>query len=163
MDFSSFFFDNNIRLDEIIWLAANLDCPSEALVEEFFDNTDADEFKKVFGKLPFKVTDARLDEERESGEKYSGILSEFARAQKTGFLVQAATPIPVMVHDDGGVTTYGFGWITTQWFYTEALDEAFAQRVLKWKEDFYKEKKAELKKKKKAEAKKEQDAKPTKI
>ena len=89
-------------------------------------------------------TEEELEEAAEErGTRLDDHLSDFMsrlyQAGKRGFLFEAATPTPQMFGADGGVTTYGFGWYQKKWFYTEALDEAFVQRLFDWKESFYEE------------------------
>ncbi len=123
-DLSGFFFDESIRLETIIWLAAcGHDSPVSAL-NDFLDDEDAETIKEVLGE-PY-------EDISESKEEY---LTELARKNKMGFLVNAQTPVPQAFHKDGGFTSYGFGIAECKWFYTEALDEAFAARLLDWKED----------------------------
>lgn len=115
------FFDESIRIETLIWLAAcGHDQPSDAL-KEFLESQEPDYISGVCG-----VT---YDEDT-APDEYT---AKLARAHKMGFLVQAATPIPVKFHDDGGISSHGFGYCQTAWFYTEAVDEAFAQRLLDWK------------------------------
>lgn len=67
-------------------------------------------------------------------------------ARKFGFLVQAATPCPRNFDDEGG---YSFSWgnYSTRWFYTEALDAEFLQRVVRWRTDYIEQAKARAAKK----------------
>lgn len=114
------FFDESIRLDKIIWIAASSDGHDD--FEEFIEQHDRKERKEVFG--------VSLSDDPEEA------LSQLARANKQGFLVQAATPIPVAFHENG-CTTHGFGWCQLCWFYTDTLDDAFADRLLEWKESVH--------------------------
>lgn len=125
---ADFFFDNSIRIDQLIWLAANLDQPCEALCSflEWYEDDDDDEIAKIFGEPKGSLS---------SDPEYFG--SAIARKKLTGFLVQAGTPTPVRFHPDGGFTNYGFGNYHWKWFYTPALDQAFLTRLTVWQKAYH--------------------------
>lgn len=137
------FFDESIRIDQIIWLAACGDQPPDAL-EEFLEGEDAATLKRVLGLKKSQIED-------EDGEpiRAEELLSTIARSGKQGFLVQAATPIPTAFHEDGH-SSHGFGWCQLEWFYTETLDAPFVQRLLDWKTTVIEATRKKLAKKKNA-------------
>lgn len=115
------FFDENIRIEKIIWLAGNMDEPSDDLCE-FLEFAEKDELAALFG---IKITKEMQDR--------SELLSALARACKCGFLVEVATPVPRDFHGDSGFS-FSWGHLTTHWIYTEALDADFASICIAWKE-----------------------------
>lgn len=135
---ADFFFDNNIRIDQLIWLAANLDQPSGPLVD-FLDSFEGED-----GKLSelFGLPEGSLSSVAES------FCTALARKKLTGFLVEAGTPTPVRFHPNGGFTSYGFGAYHSKWFYTPALDQAFLDRLTAWKKAYHEYEREALKKKK---------------
>ena len=135
------FWDNSVRFDQIIWLAANVDQPCEALTDVIVDGGIT---YKNFAAL-FKITE----------KKAKGIcasMETFTDWQNTnrieGFLVYACTPVPTAFHDDGGMQHYGYGMTTGLWFYTEALDDAFLETVFAWRKEYIERKRVELTSKK---------------
>lgn len=128
------FFDESIRIEQIIWIAACSYHPPESF-EDFLSDEDPKDVKKIFGL------------KRQLSDDPETALSELARANKMGFLVEAATPIPVAFHQNS-CTTHGFGWCRLGWFYTEALDAAFVQRLLDWKAEVHAETRKKLEKEK---------------
>lgn len=132
MNFSDFFFDGNIRVEKIVWIAANLDQPNEELIE-FFENTNSEEIQRL---LEIEVTEEELiDGGDRRDEKFGTLLSRIARTSKSeGFLLQLSTPIPVDVDDKDQVTTYGFGYIRTSWFYIQSFSDG--ETIMKIAEDW---------------------------
>ena len=131
MNIANTLFDESINVETIIWMSALADTlPSSA--KDFFRDESVEDLSEIFGvEIP---SDYDGDEEE---------ISTFLMRKKFyGFVVLAYTPVPVDFHEDG-FTSHGFGYTTGKWFYTEALDEAFAQRMVEWKESFVGKKRAE--------------------
>lgn len=124
-------WDNSIRVEAVIWLAAQGDGSEQC--EDFFEDRGREELENIFGlKFPFDPADVALEE----------VLSFLCRRKKTGFLVNAATPIPSRFSKDGGYS-HSWGHYQTEWFYTEAFDENFAVRLLEWHDNLIAEKRKE--------------------
>jgi hypothetical protein len=124
-DYGQFFYDEHIRIDQIIFVAANLDQPCEAF-EDFLRDNDPKLIAKLLGVPVRAIRDAQKDDE------FAIVIEEVSRSSKHGFLVHAATPIPVAFHDNGH-TSYGFGWCELAWFYAETLDIELTKNLLAWK------------------------------
>lgn len=138
----SLFYDESIRVGQIIWLAANFDQPCEALTD-FFESEDLAVIAKTLGVAADTIK-MHLGGEAD----FSGLMSHLAGERITGFLVRAETPIPQVFHDDGAVDTFGFGRCTRKWFYTETIDAAFGVKLVAWKYQYYaKQRRAASKKK----------------
>jgi hypothetical protein len=135
-DLGELFFEQSIRVEKIIWLAACSNQPPQAF-EDFLEEEDPAVVTGIFGFNP--------------GGDAEEALSALARKKKQGFLVEAATPIPVSFHK-GGHISHGFGWCQMKWFYTEAMDDAFAVRLVEWKEKVVAKAKREFNKKAKEAA-----------
>ena len=119
-------FDESIRIEKIIWLAANLDQPNRDLAE-FLEEEEPADFERLLGFVP----------KDQSDRDRSDTLEELSRRERTGFLVEAATPIPQgPIRGENSFMHLGFGCYTTRWFYTEALDEGFVADLLQWKRDY---------------------------
>lgn len=127
------FFDECIMVDKIIWLAGNAENQCDDL-EDLIENEDSDTLAELFA-LPKKTAESYMDL-----VDVEDLVSRLVRAGRMGFLVKAATPVPTHFHESGH--TYSWGYSTTKWFYTEALDEAFAERLVQWKDAFIASKKA---------------------
>lgn len=140
------FFDESIRLDTIIWLAACAASAPKSLTE-FLDEEDLETIERTLGLKKEQIEDephSRIDSET--------ILSELAHANRQGFLVRVATPIPVAFHENG-FSTHGFGYCRNEWFYTDDLrDAAFAQQLLDWKAGVIADERRKLAKKGKKKA-----------
>lgn len=134
------FYDNSIRLDKIIWLASNLDRHSSD-VQDAFEH-DYEGIEKALGVKAGSLEDA--------AEDWEGFGSKLAREGKVGFLVQAATPIPD--YFDNGTTNLSWGWFQSKWFYTEALDENFLNKLIDWRAGVMESEKKKMKSKKKVAA-----------
>ncbi|MBX3736707.1 MAG: hypothetical protein KF715_08465 [Candidatus Didemnitutus sp.] len=150
-DHSSTFFDENIRVEMIIWLAANLDSACDAL-EDFFDDHSAMDMERIFGVRAAEFEPLLAASQSEE------FLSFLARRKLTGFLIKASTPVPTEF-GKGYVQHHGWGFYTSQWFYAEQIDDALVERLLKWKESYHAEQKKSLAAEKKKGAKKKGGAK----
>ena len=130
MSIASDCFDYSIRAEKVIWLACQSDRYTDEL-EDFFQDEEPENLDKICGvKFPRELLE---DDSREVGE----IMTFLYDKKKLGILVQVATPIPQVFHKGmDGYTHYGFGMYTTQWMYTETLDESFIQRVMEWKKEY---------------------------
>ena len=140
MNIHQTFFDEDLRVEQIIWLAANLDIPCAALREMI--RSDEDQRFHVLTGVPMEC----LGDEDEDPE-WDEVTTTLARSKKTGFLVRASTPVPQFIQGDG-VSHLSWGWRRDEWFYTEALDEAFVQALIKWKGSVHEKAKADAAKKK---------------
>lgn len=124
-DFAEAFFSNTISIDRIIWLAS-LDerrtCPLRDALELGFED--------IFAALGISVPEIDEDDVQHTAEI---LIERVSRTDKQGFLVQACTPVPMYADSN----TYSWGHYTMRWFYTEALDWAFIQRVIEWKNAFW--------------------------
>lgn len=147
MSLADTFFDASLRVDTILWLAAIGDQPCEAF-RDFVERSDNKHTTALVTQL-LGITAKRWDKLAQE-EQHEEIASLFARRRLEGFLVHVATPVPTDFTENGGIITYGYGFTTGRWFYTETLDAAFAAVVVKWKNEYY----AEEKKKHAAKAKK---------
>lgn len=125
--FSSILFEESIRVDKIIWLGANTETQCDDL-EELLEEKDTAVIAALFD-LPNQVAEDYAD-------KYDceGLMVKLVHARRLGFLVKAATPIPMTFHASGH--SYTWGLYTTKWFYVESIDQAFIDALVKWKEDF---------------------------
>lgn len=117
-------WDENIRIDKIIWLAGCNPNPPRDLVElgEWGDELD---------RLLGKGFQAAFDSDPEE------LLSKCNRAGKLGFLVEIAVPVPTFYKS--GSISYSWGHCYTRWFYTETVNLAFMQEAKKWKDTRYAE------------------------
>jgi hypothetical protein len=151
-EIASTFFDHSIRTEQIIALAFQADQYPDNLKELWEEELQPQDegcetvtlqqyaaLNKLFSEgagreVDFNdtLTDADVDE----------FMQELYRENLLGFLVQASTPVPTAFHKGDGHSTHGFGWCTHKWFYTEALDGAFAERLVKWQTDYIEEKRA---------------------
>jgi|GEM_PF-3871328 len=115
-DITSLLWDSNIRIDNLIWLAANSsDICSE--LEEFLE-FDSEEAKRLLGVEP-----------PESTRDFEEYLSDRYNEGKVGYLVKAATP------SKGEHNTYTWGRCNLKWFYFETWDEAAVTSALsEWAE-----------------------------
>lgn len=145
-EIASTFFDHSIRTEQVIALAFQADQYPDNLKEWWEENRpedDGDEtvtlqqyavLNKLFSdgagrKVDFNdtLTDADVED----------FMQELYRENLLGFLVEVSTPIPTRFHvGDDGYESSGFGYCTLKWFYTEALDGAFAERLIKWQEEY---------------------------
>lgn len=127
-------FDNSLRSEQIIWLASQFhnEQPCDAL-ESLIDEEDYDTLITIYSEIGLSYDPSK---EEDDGPTVEEFLQACQAASKFGFLVQMATPIPILFHKDDGYTTNGFGMYATEWFYTEAFDEAFVNRLLAWKEAY---------------------------
>lgn len=132
-------FNNNIRAEKILWLSCQADQYTDAMRKFFTEDISAEKLTAIFDGA-VKFTEAQIEEAADSRRNIDDHIGEFVsrlyRAGKRGFLVQAATPVPQMFSPGGCVTTYGFGMYTTQWHYTDALDEVFIAQLIAWKESY---------------------------
>ena len=134
-------FDNDLRAERVHWLGCQADQYS-------------DELKEVFETLSERPV-ARVNSmfTAGAGRKIKLAKSSFSDLEEFmgdtfheglhGMLVEISAPCPT------GMTgrfmqTCGFGFYTTEIFYTEALDAAFFAQVLKWKEGYIEKEKARL-------------------
>lgn len=138
MSLADTFFDNSLRVDSIVWLAAIGDQPCESF-EDFVTSrskSTSELAAELLGITP-KQWDKLADDADDDRDTLGEIASRFARRRIEGFLVHVATPSPIEFLTDGGCVTYGFGCCTLRWFYTETLDAAFAAKAVKWKKEYY--------------------------
>lgn len=124
------FFDESIRLGSLIWVPGQTDQYGENVKEFFEDVEEASDLTEILGFPISEETASELwnGDDDEIGE----IWSKLFRAGRLGFIVKAETPWPFNF-TEGGYSS-GFGHYTSKWFYTEALDEAFVDRLIAWKE-----------------------------
>jgi hypothetical protein len=143
-DLSERFFDENIRIDEIIWLDANSSSQCDAF-DDFIEGEDAETIASLFDTTPQKIN-AIIKLGGDTSEEFACWL---ARNRKSGFLVKAATPIP---HDiRKGSHSFSWGYVQCGWFHTHAFDVAFFERLNAWKmKIIVRESKKEAAEKKKA-------------
>lgn len=118
---AQFFWEESIRIDSVIWLASNGESPSPAL-EDFLEDHDAGEIKRIIGFTP---TSHQANNAKE-------FLTRLVREAKIGFLVEALTPVPTDFHEGGYISSWSA--CRCQWFYADALDWAFASRLLEFRE-----------------------------
>jgi hypothetical protein len=125
-------FDENIRVEKIIWLAAQADqYPRD--VQEFFEDASAEEQSEL---LDIKISKELADTLWHGDDDNIGeIFSRLGCKGRLGFLVKAATPIPFDFREGGGYSHCGFGRYRTKWFYTDALDPDFIKKLVAWKEE----------------------------
>lgn len=127
-------FDYSIRLGKIIWLAGQSDTPNDDL-KELLNEEEFSTIAKLFDLPVEKVKrNLALDDDDDSERSSEEFLSYLAREKKFGFLVQGETPIPTHFYEGDRYHSAGFGYFTSKWFYTEALDEALIVRLCKWQE-----------------------------
>lgn len=109
-------WDNSIRIDHIIWLAGSGNGDINRHLTEFLED-DEDEVERLLGRRPSSPGCGDLSE----------YLTELHNDGKTGYLVEAATPIM----QEGGFYTWGS--VRTKWFYFEEWDEtAVAKAMSDW-------------------------------
>jgi hypothetical protein len=138
-EIANLLYDESIRVEQIIWLAANHDQPCDAF-RALVEDEDPARLAKLLGiDREFFAEDCEL----------SDLGNTLARKGLSGFLVQVSTPIPLAFHRDG-FTTGGFGYTTLEWLYTEAIDDAFIKRMTEWKDAFIKRARAKAQKTAKA-------------
>ena len=133
MNIADTLFQKSLRAETIIWLAAIGDQPCEAF-RDFVESSDCKSTTKLVTDL-LGIPAKRWDKLAQN-EDYDEIASLFAQRRIDGFLVNFSTPVPADFIA-GGVMTYGFGFTTGSWFYTQALDADFVRRVVKWKDAYY--------------------------
>lgn len=124
------FFDEQIRIENIIWLAGNMDVPNDALTS-LLDDGDVS-LKELSVLLGVKVTQD-LAATRSGRQE---LLSQLARADRTGFLVQVATPVLQSISKGGAYTTHGFGHFIKKWFYADAIDTDLIDQIFAWRKKF---------------------------
>ncbi len=105
------FWDNSVRIDHIIWLAANSSDTQNALKN--FLEYEAEAVEKLLGRRP-----------PEAGKDFDEYLTDLHNDGKSGYLVEAVTPIL----QKGGIYTWGY--TTSKWFYFEVLDEAAVMKAM---------------------------------
>lgn len=129
-------FDHSVRLESIIHLA------SMAVDYSFAD--PAKEFFEMQPEKAEKLLGIEIDEDPDWEE----LASKIYRAGKLGFIVQVSTPVPRDFDESGSHSTSGWGFYTSEWLYTEAIDDAFFAEVEKWRDAYIEKcKQAELSKK----------------
>lgn len=141
-DIAERFFDENIRVDKIIWLEANASSQCDDL-EDYLEEEYAEEIAKLFGTTVSQVENFAADPEE--------FTTWLARSRKTGFLVKAATPVPHDIRKDS--CSFSWGYTQHEWFLTDALDEAFLLKLIDWKASIKKREAAKERRKAKQEAK----------
>ena len=131
-------FDADLRIGNIVWLAGlpRADCLSHAAEDLMsnLSNAKYSEMRRLFG-MPKEVFDEINDEPDEEEFVYKMYEYLISDLRKEGFLVEVHCPVPQIFHEYG-YTSYGFGHYTTECFYTEALDQAFIDTVLAWKDRY---------------------------
>lgn len=123
-EIASKFFDEDLRIASITWLAAGCHGIDEDVLERVLDAVDGErnvhESMKAFAELP----DWAQDED--------GFCEWIGQAGRYGFLVEVETPKPVAFHP-GGHTSYGFGYTTSTMIYVEAIEDV-VDLAIAWKE-----------------------------
>ncbi|HYF37538.1 MAG TPA: hypothetical protein VD994_19710 [Prosthecobacter sp.] len=100
--------DNNIRIDTIIWLAANACSISDDLSD--FLQHECEAATSVLGSEP-PVLESELGD----------YLTELCRKGVNGYLVRVS--IPVYTGKGGTTVQFSWGHTYTRWFYFEQWDE----------------------------------------
>lgn len=137
-------FDNELQFETIIYLPGCSAHPSDTL-RDLLDMW-IEEAQEAFTEAGVKLD---LEELVEPGDRdLDEFLSTCARKDISGFLVQVLTPTPQSFHGESG---YSFSWgcMRWHWFYTPAIDGAFVERLIKWRDGYIAERRA------KADAEKE--------
>jgi hypothetical protein len=125
-------FDAAIRIEKTIWILGCSAMANDELCEAIEDD---EEVAALLG-IPEDVV-AGCTDDREEMAAY------LYRQKKHGFLVQAVTPIPDYI--DRKSYRASWGCMRQAWFYTDALDADFVQRLVEWREDIHRDAKAKLK------------------
>lgn len=129
-------FEHNLRTEQIIWLACQSDQYAEDL-HDFFNGEIAkiEHLEEIIGVKLIEQEREAFDDCNLSDDDISSILARMARKGRLGFLVKVATPCPNSF-SDSGYSHSGFGYYTTQWFYTDVLDAEFMDKLAKWQEEY---------------------------
>ncbi len=119
------FFDNGIRICNIVWLAG---CVSDAedvpdQLHEFLE--ESDHVQALFGF------------DSEALPTVGMVFEHIRQMNKYGFLVMVETPVPYSFSEKGTSWHAGWGYTQTKWFYTEALDPEFLGKVVEWKQRYH--------------------------
>jgi len=99
-------WDNNIRIDKIIWLAANSSSICDDL--ERFLEEEPENCERLFG--------LECPEGRGAQEEY---LTDLYNKGVSGYLIRAATPVR-----EKGKSFFTWGYTTSHWFYFIRWDES---------------------------------------
>lgn len=136
-------FDGDIRVEKIIWLAGILTSPNDDF-EELIRDEEVEGLAKIIGVEAAKLCSDEDPEEVESEE----ILQTLCWLGKEGFLVNCSTPIPEVINESGTYQS-SWGYYTSGWFYTDAVDGAFVKgKVHPWRDSLFKAAVAKFKAKK---------------
>lgn len=94
------------------------------------------EMKRLFGMSKEDFDSIQEDTEEDEDLFVSTMYDHLIRdLRKEGFIVEVHCPVPQDFHE-GGYSDYGFGYYIHEHFYTEALDQAFIDTVLAWKDKY---------------------------
>lgn len=118
------FFDGDVRVDKIIWLAG-IQANHNDDFEELLENEGAEKIGEIVG-LDFNGYDD-ADEET--------IICELCNRGIEGFFVLCVTPVKEIINANG-TQRCSWGWCVGKWFYTECLDQHFVDaNVIPWVDD----------------------------
>ncbi|EAT16086.1 hypothetical protein HTZ97_16235 [Desulfuromonas acetoxidans] len=110
-------YEESLRIGKIIYLAANPDQVNDDLAELFEDYEDT--LEEIFGKAPNWVVEENYDKET---------LHEWLmQKEKFGFLVHFETPVRKYFSETS--CSFGWGYYSMKWIYSESLEDAIEQGI----------------------------------
>ncbi|KPN64277.1 hypothetical protein SAMN04488527_101280 [Aliiroseovarius crassostreae] len=109
-------FDENLRLDEIVWLAGAVEGFSN---DDFFEEVILD---AIEGASHLHKTMAVFNSAPKWACDEEGFLEWIAQKGLYGFVVKVQTPKPVHFHPNG-YTSYGFGMSSGTYIYVEDISD----------------------------------------
>lgn len=132
MTIAQVFFDNSLRVENMIWLPGAI-ADQEALSEAFenFVNDDmpSNVDRPVYAQLPALQQFAGMDDLPEPEDVAEVLLNT------PGFLFQLARP--VYRYRDGKMAEFSWGYYHTEWLYAETIEqicERAIEQVTRWEE-----------------------------
>lgn len=127
------FYDHNLSIRGIIWIDSQSAHFCDALTELLEDDPhgaivllglSAEALESEGHDLHDLTTPAAID----------SIQQDIARRRTSGFLVEAEMAMPHNFAKDRKSWSVGWGYRQRSWFHTQALDRAFVERLIAWRD-----------------------------
>ncbi len=125
MDIMTMLVDEGMRAEEIIHIAS---MATDEVLSEPLKGALEDDFEYLSELLGFEVVE---DMEENSWN--------IVNSGKRGFLVKMATPVPTF-HGDGNGYSFSWGCYTTQWFYSDDIEQTYKDAVV-WRTKYMEDQK----------------------
>ena len=127
---ASDFFDESVRINQVIWLTAaicDIDALPKSLEEDFLEDMEAADFRRIFPDYPKHESEDGDGDDEDEEDNYPEAW-EYAQwlldSKKLGYLVAVQTPVR-----EPGDTTFSWGYFSTKWIYVAEWNEEEVMRL----------------------------------